>query len=109
MVKTYRVVITRGARQSLKQVADYIRRTDSESQAKYVSKEVLKLAQSLVKLPNRYPELLTSEATGITYRYIPNKFKIKIIYNVQDDKDRVIVVRMYHDRQKWEELQKLLP
>jgi plasmid stabilization system protein ParE len=108
-VNTYRIVITRGARQSLTQVADYIRRTDSESQAKYVSTEVLKLAQSLVKLPNRYPELLTSEATGITYRYIPNKFKIKIIYNVQEEQDRVIIVRMYNDRQSLDTLKTLLP
>jgi len=109
MVKTYRVVITRGARQSLKEITDYIRRTDSDEQAKYVSTEVLKLAQSLVKLPNRYPELLTSEATGAIYRYIPNRYKVKIIYNVQEDKDRVIVVGMYHDRQSLDELKKILP
>jgi len=36
MVKSYQVVITSGARQSLKDITDYIRRTDSDKQANYV-------------------------------------------------------------------------
>ncbi len=108
-MKSYQVVINPDARQSLKEISDFIRRTGSENQAKYVRTQVLKLARSLSSLPDRYPVLLTSTNTGITYRYIPNKYKIKIIYNVQNEEDRVIVVRLYHDRQDLDELKKLLP
>lgn len=108
MVKTYRVVIAQEAWQNLKEITDYIRRADSESKAKYVRTEVLKLARSLTSLPGRYPEILTSMRTGITYRYIPNKYKVKVIYNVQEEKGSVIIVRIYHDAQSLGELEKLL-
>ena len=53
-----------------------------------------KLVRSLVKLPNRHPTLLVSEASGLIYRYVPNKFKVKIIYHVEEEQaQQVIMVR----------------
>ena len=109
-MKTYQVAISEEARQNLKEIIGYIRRADSDAKAKYVRTEVLKLVRSLVKLPNRHPTLLVSEASGLTYRYVPNKFKVKIIYHVEEEQtQQVIVVRMYHDRQSLKELKKQLP
>lgn len=108
-MKTYKVIISQEARQNLKEITAYIRESDSEGRAKYVQNGVLKLAQSLVNIPNRYPALLTSEITGLTYRYVPNKFKLKIIYHVLEDVDaQVIVVSIYHDKQSLKALKKRL-
>lgn len=107
-MKKYTVVISQEARQNLKEITDYIRRTDSDSSAKYVRTEVLKLARSLVNLPDRYPTFATSKDTGIIYRYIPNKYKVKIIYSVENEDEQVIVVRIYHDRQRLETIKEEL-
>jgi plasmid stabilization system protein ParE len=107
MVKKYRVVVSQEARESLRSITDYVRRRESDSRARYVRDELLKAVDRLVTLPNSHPELRVSK-TNITYRYL-SKWKYKIIFTVQEDKDRVVVVRLYHDRQSMKKLEELLP
>ena len=108
MVKTYKVVFTEEAMETLQNIVGYIRRSESESRAKHVEKELLKAARTLVSLPNRNPILATSDDTGIVYRFL-SKWQYKIIYTVEEKKDRVIVIRVFHDKQNPEQLEELLP
>ena len=107
MVKQYQVVFTLEARQTLRKVTDYIRRTDSDVRAKYVRKGLLKSTRHLINLPNSHPVLLTSSRTNITYRFLP-KWQFKIIFTVEEDINRVIINRIFHDKQSPDQLEDLL-
>ena len=66
-----------------------------------------KLLDRLETLPNSHPILRVSK-TNITYRYL-SKWQYKIIFTVKQAKDKVIVVRLFHDKQDLEKLEELLP
>lgn len=71
MVKQYQVVLTVEAKDSLRKIIEYVRRTDSVNKAKYVKQELLKSSRLLVSLPNSHPVLLISPYTELTYRFLP--------------------------------------
>jgi toxin ParE1/3/4 len=78
----YQVLLTGGAEQDLESIHDYIAEHDSISSANYVLDEVMKIAESLAKFPERgsYPKELLD--VGIKeYRQIAFK-PYRLIYRV---------------------------
>jgi toxin ParE1/3/4 len=78
----YQVLLTGGAEQDLESIHDYIAEHDNISHANYVLDEVMKIAESLAKFPERgrYPKELLD--VGIKeYRQIAFK-PYRLIYRV---------------------------
>lgn len=68
-MKTYKIIVSQEARESLKAITDYIRRKESDTRAQYVRKELLKAVDRLESLPNSHPIIYVSEQKK-TYRYL---------------------------------------
>lgn len=106
MVKPYKVVISGRAQKSLTKIINYLRRTKSDQTANHVRKGLLAEINKLKTLPNRHPVLKKSEKTNNTYRFIP-KWSYMIIFTVQDEKDKVIVIELFHTSQDDDKLEDL--
>jgi toxin ParE1/3/4 len=87
----YQVLLTGGAEQDLESIHDYIVEHDSIFSANYVLDEVMKIAESLAKFPERgsYPKELLDVGI-IEYRQIAFK-PYRLIYRVVN-KDVVVYV-----------------
>ena len=87
--RVYQVLLTRGAEDDLESIYDYIAQFDSVANADYVLDQVMEVAESLARMPERgsFPKELL--ALGIKeYRQVFFK-PYRVIYRVM--RDQVIV------------------
>lgn len=92
MKKNYRVVIPPIAKESLREIFEYIK-TDSPSAAIKVQKKLIEVAKSLKNLPERFSkESFLSEKKG-NYRSVV-QWHYKIIYKVSENE--VTIIRFMH-------------
>ena len=92
MKKHYRVIIPPAAKESLRDIIDYIKK-DSPSAAIRVRKKLITKAKSLRELPERFssePFLMNKPGN---YRSVA-QWHYKIIYKVLDDE--VLILRFMH-------------
>ena len=92
MKKHYRVIIPPAAKESLRDIIDYIKK-DSPSAAIKVRKKLIAKAKSLGELPERFssePFLINKPGN---YRSV-TQWHYKIIYKVLDDE--VLILRFMH-------------
>lgn len=92
MKKHYRVIIPPAAKESLRDIIDYIKK-DSPSAAIKVRKKLIAKAKSLGELPERFSSepFLTNKPGN--YRSVA-QWHYKIIYKVLDDE--VLILRFMH-------------
>ncbi|MCE2993985.1 MAG: type II toxin-antitoxin system RelE/ParE family toxin [Cyclobacteriaceae bacterium] len=92
MKKYYRVIIPPIAKESLREIFEYIK-TDSPSAAIKVQKKLIEVAKSLKNLPERFSkEHFLSEKKG-NYRSVV-QWHYKIIYKVSENE--VTIIRFMH-------------
>jgi len=92
-MKTYRVIWSEQAKDDLREIYYYIFE-QSKQGANSVFDTLLDLGDSLTTMPRRFPvEVLLADAEN-DYRFLP-KWSYKIVYLVQEDRDRVIIARIY--------------
>ncbi len=108
--KLYRVIISRLARQRLKDISEYLTEKESADTAQKVRSGLLKAAKDLEKTPEIQP-LLSLSLPGIEdkdppYRYA-RKWSYKIIFRIFEPKDEVRVLDFFHSKQRQEKLKDL--
>jgi addiction module RelE/StbE family toxin len=92
MKKYYRVIIPPIAKESLREIFEYIK-TDSPTAAIKVQKKLIEVAKSLKNLPERFSkEHFLSEKKG-NYRSVV-QWHYKIIYKVSENE--VTIIRFMH-------------
>lgn len=92
MKKRYRVIVTATAKNSLKDIVDYIK-PDSPLAANKVKRTLIALMESLDEMPERFSkEEYLREKSG-DYRSV-TKWRYKIIYRI--DESDVIVLNILH-------------
>ena len=90
--RVYQVLLTRGAEDDLESIYDYIAQFDSVANADYVLDQVMEVAESLARMPERgsFPKELL--ALGIKeYRQVFFK-PYRVIYRVMHDQVIVYLV-----------------
>lgn len=103
MKKYYRVIIPPTAKESLRDIIEYIKR-DSPSAAIKVRKKLIETVKSLKELPKRYSsEVYLKDKPG-NYRSV-TQWHYKIIYKVLDDE--VLILRFMHTSRDPEILKKM--
>ncbi len=103
MEKIYKVVIPASAKESLREIIQYIK-LDSPSAAKNVRLKLLELAKSLSISPERFSRESFLESLSGNYRSVV-LWHYKIIYKVQDNE--VVILRFIHTSRDPEEIKKL--
>jgi toxin ParE1/3/4 len=92
MKKSYRVIIPPTAKESLREIIEYIKK-DSPSAAAKVSKKLIEVAKSLKELPERFShEEYLLDKTG-KYRSV-TQWHYRIVYKVLEDE--VLILRFMH-------------
>ena len=104
MRKRLPVIWDREARQSLKEIYNYIKK-DSPPNARSVRKELLKLAGSLGNFPEKYPREPFLEDEMENFRSVV-KWSWKIIYEVTDD--AIIILMIFHTSQHPDKIKRRL-
>ena len=105
--KIFKVVISRKAQKNLKKVNDYYEKSASTEVAKKVRTGLIKEAKALRKLPESRPLLQTTKKGKPPYRYT-KKWSFKIIFQVFEKKDTVLVADFIHDKEspgKWDNIE----
>ena len=92
MIKTYRVIISNRAKESLKTIVDYIKK-DSPSAAEKVRKALIKEAKSLKVHPGRYSKEEQLIDKPGNYRSLV-KWHYKIVYKVEEKE--VQILNIFH-------------
>ena len=90
--RVYQVLLTRGAEDDLESIYDYIAQFDSVANADYVLDQVMEIAESLARMPDRgsFPKELL--ALGIKeYRQVFFK-PYRLIYRVMGDQAIVYLI-----------------
>lgn len=90
--RVYQVLLTRGAEDDLESIYDYITQSDSVANAGYVLDQVMEVAESLARMPERgsFPKELLS--LGIKeYRQVLFK-PYRVIYRVMGDQVVVYLI-----------------
>ena len=95
MVKTYRVVLLPQARESLKQISAYLRRTASDNVAKKVRKNIMEAVKKLSVMPNAHEKIEAISTEQIVYRRAL-QWSYRIIFTVEEEELRVLVVDIDH-------------
>lgn len=89
---SYKILLTEGAEQDLESIYDYVVQFDCVANANYVLDQLMKVAQSLSRFPERgsYPKELST--LGI-HEYRQTSFKpYRIIYRIVEDKVIIYVI-----------------
>ncbi len=103
MEKIYKVIIPPSAKESLKEIVDYIK-LDSPSAAKSVRIKLLELAKSLSVSPERFSKEVFLKSLNGNYRSVV-LWHYKIVYKVQENE--VLILRFIHTSRDPEEIKKL--
>lgn len=101
--KNYRVVIPPTAKESLRDIVEYIRK-DSATAAIKVRKKLLAIAKSLNTQPERFSKEEYLSMMHGNYRSV-TQWHYKIVYKVLIDE--VIILRFMHTKQDPEVIKKL--
>ncbi len=103
MKKHYRVIIPPTAKESLRDIIEYIKK-DSPSAAVKVGKKLIEIAKSLKELPERFSreEYLLDKAGD--YRSV-TQWHYKIVYKVLNDE--VLILRFMHTSRDSEAIKKI--
>lgn len=105
MVELFKVIITRTARRTLRNIFDYHEKNVSKATAQKVRKGILKKASELEKYPESGTLLPGTENAKNPSRY-KKAWSYKIIYRIFQKKKEVKVLDFIHDKQHPEELDK---
>ena len=101
-MKKYRVIWSHQSSDDLHEIYHFIY-PKSKKGAEKVFDAILSLGDSLEKMPERFPVELLLENAPREYRYI-TKWSYKIVYTIQQKKNRVIIARIFDTRQNPEKL-----
>jgi len=106
--KLYRVIISRLARERLKDISEYLTEKESADIARKVRSGLLKAAKDLEKTPEIQPllSLPGTEDKDPPYRYA-RKWSYKIIFRIFEPKDEVRVLDFFHSKQSQDKLKDL--
>jgi len=103
MKKKYRVIIPKSAKESLRDIIEYVK-LDSPTAARKIRQRLIDIASSLDTLPERFKrEEYLSKKTG-NYRSV-TQWHYKIVYKII--KDDVVVLQFFHTSKNPKELTKL--
>ena len=90
--RVYQVLLTRGAEDDLESIYDYIAQFDCVANADYVLDQVMEVAESLTRMPERGSFVKELLALGIKeYRQVFFK-PYRVIYRVMDDQVVVYLI-----------------
>ncbi|MFH1321241.1 MAG: type II toxin-antitoxin system RelE/ParE family toxin [Bacteroidota bacterium] len=103
-MKTYQVIISNKARESLKTIVDYIKE-DSPSAAEKVKKTLIKEAKSLSKFPERYSKEEQLIDKPGNYRSFV-KWHYKLVYKVEQKE--VQILNIVHTSRKPSVMKKIV-
>ena len=103
MASTYQVVITADANAGIQEIVDYLETTISLEAADKVRKGLIETIKSLSTMPNRNTIVKEISDQQIVFRRIM-KWSYRIVYTVQEDKIRVVVVDVDHGKRSPERL-----
>lgn len=106
MVK-YQVITTAQALDQLQNILNYIIENDSLGNAQIAYEGIVEAIASLEVFPNGYSVYRTIKQTAHTYRFVP-KWSFNIIYRVEEEPPRVIVITIASAKQSKKTLEKLL-
>jgi plasmid stabilization system protein ParE len=90
------------AKVSLKNIYYFIKK-DSPQSAKKVKKEILALAKTLIKFPEKYSKELYYVSNDGSIRYVPI-YSYKIIYQITSTE--IIILDIFHTSRNPEEISK---
>lgn len=98
MAEVYKIIVTGTARTGMKEILDYLVKHASLEIANKVRKELNETIRSLKTMPSRngIEHDISNEQT--TYRRIL-KWSYKIVYTIEEDAIRVVVVDISHAKQ----------
>jgi plasmid stabilization system protein ParE len=98
VVKLFKVIFSRQARQRLKDVSDRYEKTASPSVAKKIRKGIVDQAQKLERFPESKPILPDTEAYKPAVRYT-KAWSYKIIFSVFKKKNQVRITTIRHNKE----------
>lgn len=104
--KLYKIIISRLARQRLKDISDYLTENASPETARKVRNGLLQTAKDLEKMPESHPILPGAEDKDPPYRFA-KKWSYKVIFRIFEPKDEVRVLDFFHSKQNPEKLKDL--
>lgn len=90
MVKTYRVIISRKAQSSVKQIHDYIKE-ESHSSAKNVKEKIFEKIRSLQNHPEKFSKEPLLDSLEGNYRSV-SIWDYKIIYKISNEVVKILIV-----------------
>lgn len=91
MAVTYQVVITPDAQACIREIIDYVLDNGSVEAANKVSRAINDKIQSLKTFPEKHDIVPDISKRSVTYRRVM-AMSYRIVYTVQKDKVRVVVV-----------------
>jgi len=100
--KKVNVIWDNEAVKSLKEIISFIKK-DSPQSAKKVKKEILALAKTLIKFPEKYSKELYYISNDGSIRYVPI-YSYKIIYQITSTE--IIILDIFHTSRNPEEISK---
>lgn len=100
--KKVNVIWDNEAVKSLKEIISFIKK-DSPQSAKKVKKEILALAKTLIKFPEKYSKELYYVSNDGSIRYVPI-YSYKIIYQITSTE--IIILDIFHTSRNPEEISK---
>ena len=105
MVELFKVIVTRTARRTLRNIFDYHKENVSEATARKVRKGILEEALKLERYPESGTLLPGTEKAKNPSRY-SKAWSYKIIYRIFQKKKEVKVLDFIHDKQNPDDLDK---
>lgn len=98
MAETYQVVLTKAAKKDVNDILDYLLENVSYTEAVDAREKILTAINSLERMPySRSPvQELARKYEPITFRQVIAKRVYRIIYQIEEVKKDVIVIRVIH-------------
>lgn len=103
MGKKYRVVVPPIAKESLREITEYIKK-DSPESARRIRKKLIEIAKSLSESPERFSREEYLQAKEGNYRSVV-QWHLKIVYRVLEEE--VLILRFIHTSRDPELIKKL--
>lgn len=94
---TYKVIISRDARTSLREIYDYLKTEVSETTAKKVRNGILDTIDELATIPHRHGIVQDISDDQVIFRNV-SKWSYRIIFNIHEKQLSVRVVEIIHSK-----------
>lgn len=94
---TYKVIVSRDARTSLREIYDYLKTEASENTAKKVRNGILDTIDELATMPHRHGIVHDISDDLVVFRNA-SKWSYRIIFNIHDKQLSVRVVEIIHSK-----------